>query len=74
MDNQADIPYRIEVTLGGDADISVVEDEIMWRDEGECEFIVRSPNHDEMVFYADLETSIEAMEHLKEIGCLPDAM
>lgn len=74
MDNQADIPYRIEVTLGGDADISVVEDEFTWQDEGECEFVLRSPNSDERVFYGDLETSIEAMKHLKEIGLLPDAI
>lgn len=74
MENRPDIPYRIEVTLGGDANISVVEEEFAWEDQGECQFVLCFPDGEEKIFYGDLETSIEAMEHLKDIGYVPDAI
>lgn len=74
MEDQSDVAYRIEVTLGGDANIAVVEEEFAWEDDGECEFVLRSPDGDEKVFYGNLETSIDAMEHLKELGYVPDAI
>jgi hypothetical protein len=75
MGNESDVAYRIEVTLGGDTNTALVEDEFAWDEEdGECEFMLRSPDGDEKVFYGDLETSIDAMEHLKELGYVPDAL
>jgi|AntRauTorcE11898_2_1112593.scaffolds.fasta_scaffold04024_2 hypothetical protein len=74
MEHQDEIPYRIEVTLGGDSDISPIEEEYDWEDGGECEFILKSGQGDEKVFYGDLEVCIEAMKHLEELGLVPEAL
>lgn len=74
MEKQPDIPFRIEVTLGGDADITVVEEEFTWGENSECEFVLYSPDGDETIFYGDLETSIDAMEYLEELGYVLDAI
>lgn len=68
------MPYRIEVALGGDSDISLIEEEYDWEDDGKCEFILRSGRGEETVFYGDLEDCIEAMKHLEELGLVPDAL
>lgn len=62
------------MTLGEDSDISPIEQEYDWEDEGECEFILRSRKGDETVFYGDLEDCIDAMKHLEELGLVPEAL
>lgn len=74
MEEQDRILFRIEVTLGGDSDISPIEEEYDWEDNGECEFILRSGKGDEKIFNGDLEVCIEAMKHLEGLGLVPEAL